>query len=89
MLLSYKWMDGWVGLGSLCGATIRASLRDANNTILHIELLFERALSQSNNHKLSRIFTRKLYWWVALILAPPGGVGVNYCGLGQSEIELG
>ena len=32
MLLSYKWM-GWVGmgLGSLCGAIIRASLRDANN----------------------------------------------------------
>ena len=30
MLLSYKWMDGWVGLGSLCGAIVRASLRDAN-----------------------------------------------------------
>ena len=31
MLLSYKWMDG-MGLGwkSLCGATIRASLCDAN-----------------------------------------------------------
>ena len=31
MLLSYNWMDGWVGLGSLCGAIVRASLRDANN----------------------------------------------------------
>ena len=30
MLLSYKWMDGWVWMGSLCGATIRASLCDAN-----------------------------------------------------------
>ncbi len=28
MLLSYKW-DGY-GLGSLCGAIVRASLRDAN-----------------------------------------------------------
>ena len=33
MLLSYKWMDG-IGLGSLCGAIIRASLCDANNTAL-------------------------------------------------------
>ena len=37
MLLSYKWDRvglGWVGLdGSLCGATIRASLRDAKNCI--------------------------------------------------------
>ena len=32
MLLSYKWMDG-IGLGSLCGAIIRASLRDANKCI--------------------------------------------------------
>ena len=30
MLLSYKW-DGY-GLGSLCGAIVRASLRDANKT---------------------------------------------------------
>ena len=32
MLLSYKWMDGWMGWGwkSLCWATLRASLRDAN-----------------------------------------------------------
>jgi len=31
MLLSYKW-DGY-GLGSLCGAIVRASLRDAKNNI--------------------------------------------------------
>ena len=33
MLLSYKWMDG-IGLGSLCGAIIRASLRDANKILI-------------------------------------------------------
>ena len=33
MLLSYKWMGlDWVG--SLCGAIIRASLRDANHSPL-------------------------------------------------------
>ena len=32
MFLSYKWMDGWVwDRKSLCGATLRASLCDANN----------------------------------------------------------
>ena len=33
MLLSYKWvwMDGMGWVGSLWGATLRASLRDANN----------------------------------------------------------
>ena len=37
MLLSYKWdWMGWVG--SLCGATIRASLRDANNPPQNLEL---------------------------------------------------
>ena len=31
MLLSYMWIGlGWMGMGSLCGVTIRASLRDAN-----------------------------------------------------------
>ena len=38
MLLSYKWMDG-IGLGSLCGVTIRASLRDANNFFRSLEML--------------------------------------------------
>ena len=32
MLLSYKW-DGWMGWKSLCGATIRASLCNANNFV--------------------------------------------------------
>ena len=36
MLLSYKWMDG-IGLGSLCGAIIRASLRDANNDLQSVK----------------------------------------------------
>ena len=38
MFLSYMWIGigiglGWVGVGSLCGATIRASLCDAKNDI--------------------------------------------------------
>ena len=34
MLLSYKWIGyGW--MGSLCGAIIRASLRDANNVYIN------------------------------------------------------
>ena len=27
-------------------------------------------------------------WWLALILAPSGGVGANYSGLGQSESSI-
>ena len=31
-------MDGWIGYGNLCGATIRALLCDANNTMFHLEM---------------------------------------------------
>ena len=44
MLLSYKWMDG-IGLGSLCGAIIRASLRDANNVGMDVFLKIYQILN--------------------------------------------
>ena len=50
MLLSYKW-DGY-GLGSLCGAIVRASLRDANNCELVVFSNCSKALSMRAAHSL-------------------------------------
>ena len=45
LLQSYKWIGwdglGWVGLGSLCGAIVRAPLCGANNAKAYLPYLQE------------------------------------------------
>ena len=51
MLLSYKWdwLDGLGWVGSLCGATIRASLRDANKAFRVPEVEENGLVTKSSN----------------------------------------
>ena len=64
------------------------SSQHCNNTMFNIEWTFEHARSHSTTHKLNRNYIRKVDWWLALILAPSGGVGVNYWELDQSESSI-
>ena len=61
MILSYKWdgLDGMGWVGSLCGATIRASLRDANKKkINHLKEIKDR--DESNAVKVGIMFGVKV-----------------------------
>ena len=55
------------------------------NKLFYIEWQFLHARSQCTSHKLNGNYIWTVEWRLALILAPSGGVGVNYSGLGQSE----
>ena len=49
---------------------------------------FKPALSQCTSHKLNRNYIGTVDWWLALTLAPPGGVGENYWELDQSQSSI-
>ena len=58
------------------------------NKLFYIEWQFLHARRQCTTHKLNENYIWTVEWWLALILAPSGGVGVNYSGLGQSETSI-
>ena len=58
------------------------------NKLFYIEWQFLHARRQCTTHKLNENYIWTVEWWLALILAPSGGVGVNYSGLGQSESSI-
>ena len=61
---------------------------NCTKTIFNIEWQFSHVSSLCTTQKLNGNNIWTVEWWLALILAPSGGVGANYSGLGQSESSI-